>query len=196
MFVDSAGSFNYDVEAHLATFEKNVRVNRPTAKGQSDRLNCDLLTLFFEPKTAIAGAAPATAGRVQPATNETAQAPPANSQFGNLDFRRLRAEGQVVTVASQRSEMQGRMNELTYDAKDRVIVLRDAKQVSLLQKNNELICPEITAGLDDNNQIERATCRGAGQLFQYALGGRFQKSERKQARRIVRTMAEKIEQVV
>ena len=61
------------------------------------------------------------------------------------------------------------MNELTYDAKDRVIVLRDAQQVSLLQKNNELLCPEITAGLDDKNQIERATCRGAGQLFNYAL---------------------------
>ena len=169
VYVDSEGSFNYDVEARLATFEKNVRVKRPTGKGQSDRLNCDLLTLLFEPKTSIAGSALAAAGtELPPRQTETVPKSETDSQFGNLDFRRLRAEGQVVTVASQRSEMQGRMNELTYDAKDRVIVLRDARQVSLLQKNNELLCPEITAGLDEKNQIERATCRGAGQLFQYA----------------------------
>ncbi len=66
VFIDSEGSFNYDVEAHLATFEKNVRVKRPTGKGQSDRLNCDLLTLIFEPKTPIAGAAPGAAGSLQP----------------------------------------------------------------------------------------------------------------------------------
>ncbi|HEY2249623.1 MAG TPA: hypothetical protein VGH74_01135, partial [Planctomycetaceae bacterium] len=165
VFVNSEGSFNFDVEAHLATFENEVRVKRPTGKGQTDRLNCDLLTLFFEPKGATPPASPA-AGGPPPAIAE------ADSNFGNLEFRRLRAEGsvgRVVTVASQRSDMQGRMNELTYDAKDRVIVLRDAKQVALLQKNNELLCPEITAGLDDKSQIERATCRGAGQLFQYAL---------------------------
>ena len=167
VFVDSDGSFNYDVDARLASFEKNVRVNRPTGKGQSDRLNCHLLTLFFETKAAIAGAAAAEARQETPPKSDAAPPSENDSKFGNLDFRRLRAEGPVVTVSSQRSEMQGRMNELTYDAKDRVIVLRDAKQVSLLQKNNELLCPEITAGLDDKSQIERATCRGAGQLFNY-----------------------------
>jgi lipopolysaccharide export system protein LptA len=169
VFVNSEGNFNFDVEAHLATFEKNVRVKRPTGKGQIDRLNCDLLTLFFEPKPSIAPATSGADGAGKP-VQAAAAAPKteADSGFGNLEFRRLRAEGQVVTVASQRSEMQGRMHELTYDAKDRVIVLRDAKQVALLQKNNELLCPEITAGLDDSNQIERATCRGAGQLFNYA----------------------------
>ena len=173
VFVNSDGSFNFDVEAHLATFEKNVRVKRPTGKGQTDRLNCDLLTLFFEPKPPIAGHDPGAGGTAGPAQNgDPVPKTESESSFGNLEFRRLRAEGQaegqIVTVASQRSDMQGRMKELTYDAKDRVIVLRDAKQVALLQKNNELFCPEITAKLDDNNQIERATCRGAGQLFNYA----------------------------
>ena len=36
---------------------------------------------------------------------------------------------------------------------------------------------KITAGLDESNQIERATCRGAGQLYNYAP-----ESDSKQAR--------------
>jgi lipopolysaccharide export system protein LptA len=172
VFVNSEGSFNFDVEAHLATFEKKVRVKRPTGNGQFDRLNCELLTLFFEPKQPVSGASAPAGGSGESAPKaDAAGKNETESGFGNLEFRRLRAEGQaegqIVTVASQRSDMQGRMKELTYDAKDRVIVLQDARQVDLLQKNNALLCPEITAKLDDNNQIERATCRGAGQLFNY-----------------------------
>jgi len=161
VFVDCEGNFEFDVEAHVGTFQRNVRVKRPTGDGMADKLACDLLTLIFEPAAKPApGAAPPAA---------TATAGGEDPGFGNLEFRRLRAEGPIVTVSSQRSEMQGWMNELTYDAQARVVVLRDAKQVRLLQKNNELLCPEVTAVLDEASQIERAGCRGAGQLYRYRL---------------------------
>lgn len=163
VFVNSVGSFEYDVEAHVAMFQKKVRVERPTGKNESDRLNCEVLTLIFEPEEQSDG---------EGAAAQAENAAPSRDAFdggsGNLAFRRLRAEGPVVTVVSNRSEVQGWMNELTYDEQARVVALRDAKQVRLVQKNNELLCPEITAVLDQENQIERAVCRGAGQLFRYA----------------------------
>lgn len=158
--VTSQGSFEYDVEAHVATFQKVVHVERPTGPGQSDRLNCDVLTLIFEPEEAAGGEQPAVAAEPKPSQEGF------DGGARKLAFRRLRAEG--ATIASDRSQVQGRMNELTYDEQARVVVLRDGKQVRILQKNNELLCPEITAVLDEDKQIERAVCRGAGQLFRYA----------------------------
>lgn len=166
VFVDSQGNFEYQVEAHVAIFQKNVRVNRPTGGGKSDRLNCELLTLIFEPEESPA---------VQSAGTAEARPTPAGENGfdtvgGNLAFRRLRAEGPVVTVVSQRSDLEGWMNELTYDAQARVVALRDARRVRLFQQNNELVSPEITAVLDEEGQIERAVCRGAGKLFSFAKG--------------------------
>jgi len=165
VFVDSQGSFEFDVVAHVATYQKDVVVNRPTGKGQSDRLTCEELTLVFEPEEAVRDEHVAGATETPHAADGEV-----GSVGGNLSFRRLRAEGPIVTVVSERSEMQGRMNELTYDAQARVIALRDAKQVRLVQRNNELFCPEITAVLDEGGEIDRVICRGAGKLFSYPRG--------------------------
>lgn len=163
--VTSAGSFEFGVESHVATFQKKVRVVRPTGNDQFDKLSCEQLTLVFEPKPSEERAEAAAA--VAPA----AKADDATSGFGRdldkLQFRRLRAEGANTTVISQTSELQAVMQELTYDEQARVIALRDAKQVRMLQRNNELRCPEVTAVLDEAGQIEQATCRGAGKLFSY-----------------------------
>ena len=168
VFINSEGNFEYDVEGHVATFRKNVRVKRPTGGGESDQLKCELLTLVFEPvQPAVAEGPPVAAA---------AASPPADgmSDIGKkLEFRRLRAEGPQVTVESQRSRMQAWMNDLTYDAQARVITLRDAKQVRMVQRNNELSCPEITAVLDEAGEIERAFCRGAGKLFRFKDSGEF-----------------------
>jgi hypothetical protein len=164
VFIDSQGPFEYEVEAHVATFRDKVRVKRPTEKGQADSLDCDLLTLIFEPEegppreTASAG----SGGNDEPSTRGAA------ATGKKLAFRRLRAEGRQVVLVSQRSEMQGWMNDLTYDAQARVIALRHAKHVRLVQRNNELLCPEITVVLEEHGEIERAICRGAGKLFSYA----------------------------
>ncbi len=164
VFVNCQGSFKYDVEINVATFENAVVVNRPTGNAQSDLLKCELLTLYFEPdETPKAEDIEAKPDASQPPPSE-----PPGTFGGKLTFRRLRAEGPVVSVVSQRSDMDARMNELTYDAQARVITLRDARQVRLVQRNNKLLCPEVTAVLDEDGEIERAICRGAGKLFNYA----------------------------
>lgn len=164
--VTSAGAFEFGVESHVATFHKTVRVVRPTGNDQFDKLNCEQLTLVFEPEPPAEAQADVAA-----ATPAPPKPPDAASPFGGdvkLQFRRLRAEGPGTTVVSQQSEMQAVMQELTYDEQARVVALRDAKQVRMLQRNNELRCPEVTAVLDEAGQIEQATCRGAGKLFSYA----------------------------
>lgn len=165
--VTSAGRFEFSVESHVASFHDEVRVVHPTGKDQFDRLNCQTLTLIFEPE----GSGDAAGDQ---ATAKAAADTSSSSPMGGdvkLEFRRLRAEGPNTTVSSQRSEFQGRMQELTYDAEARVIVLKDARNVRVLQKDNELICGEITAVLDDDGQLEQAICRGAGKLFRYAKEG-------------------------
>jgi lipopolysaccharide export system protein LptA len=166
VFVDSQGAFEYEVEAHVATFHDKVRVKRPTEKGQADSLDCELLTLVFEPEEG----APGDTASGAPGDNHEPSNPGAAAPGKKLAFRRLRAEGQgrQVVLVSQRSEMQGWMNDLTYDAQARVVTLRHARHVRLLQRNNELLCPEITVVLEEKGEIERAICRGAGKLFSYA----------------------------
>ncbi|HTI52142.1 MAG TPA: hypothetical protein VL475_14365 [Planctomycetaceae bacterium] len=161
--VTSAGSFEYGVDSHVATFQKSVRVDRPTGGQQFDRLRCETLTIVFEPEKEAGGGA-AAGGK--PAGN--AESTGSIAGDSKLQFRRLRAEGPNTTVVSDRSEMQARMQELTYDAEARIVALRDAKQVRMLQRNNELLCPEVTAMLDEDGQIAQATCRGAGTLFSYS----------------------------
>jgi hypothetical protein len=163
VFIDSQGPFEYEVEAHVATFHDRVRVKRPTERGQVDSLDCDLLTLIFEPEEG----APAASTIEARGENGGAAAGSAPASGRKLAFRRLRAEGRNVVLVSQRSELKGWMNDLTYDAQARVIALRHARQVRLIQRNNELLCPEVTVVLEEKGEIERAICRGAGKLFRY-----------------------------
>jgi hypothetical protein len=182
--VTSAGAFEYGVESHVATFQKSVRVDRPTGGEQFDRLRCETLTIVFEPEKEVAVAGADSAAKPAGATEGSGSI----AGDSKLQFRRLRAEGPNTTVVSDRSEMQARMQELTYDAEARVVALRDSRQVRMLQRNNELLCPEVTAMLDEGGQIAQATCRGSGKLFSYTKD--FAKAPGKGGKRPVEFAAE------
>ena len=49
--VNCEGGFEYDLGAHIARFEKNVRVRRPTGEKEFDTLQCPLMTLLFEQRS-------------------------------------------------------------------------------------------------------------------------------------------------
>lgn len=166
--VTCEGSFEFGLESYVAKLNKNVRVVRPTGTDQFDKLeNCLLLTLVFEPPQE-----PPPDETAVPAEGPAEAKPDPYAALEKLEFRRLRAEGPETAVSSQRAEMQARMQELTYDAQARVVALRDAQQVRMLQRDNELRCPEVTARLDEGGEIREATCRGKGQLFRYASASR------------------------
>lgn len=171
------GAFEFALESHVATFSKNVRVNRPTGSGQADHVeNVDLLTLVFEPAAKEAAApktpdsAPVEGAEATSPTKtveKTAEAPAAGKLGDSLTFRRLRAEGRPVQLSSERSELNVAATEVTYDGQTRIVVLRDAGNVKAVQKMNDLQSPEITIEHDPSGKVMQAICRGAGRLDSY-----------------------------
>ncbi len=157
--ITSAGAFEYSVESHVAVFHDNVQVTRPTGPDQADTLRrCDVLTMVFEP---VAPGAPTQAAPA-PA------APGAGKMGDNVAFRRMRAEGKNMSLISQRSDLNAEMAELTYDSQTKIIVLRDPREARLVQRNNEIFCPELTVEHDAAGKIGKADCRGAGHLNSFS----------------------------
>lgn len=204
--VQSAGSFEYVLETHIATFQNDVQVRRPTDPGLFDSLRCHLLTLFFEEdKTTLDERAETQLATTEPATTELATTDnvPANTgdqtdeardatpdkyklDVGKLRFSRLRAEGRNVILQSQSNRLTARMSELVYDFQNKVVALADGKSVDVRQGNNEMHCPEITMIHVAGGKITSAWCRGAGSLVhrdkltgELVLEARWQRQLRK-----------------
>lgn len=164
--ITCAGTFEFGVETNIAEFRQDVRVNRPTGPGQFDRLKTDVLTLVLEPPSRPGGE-----NGAPPAADKTgAEGTKFLANDDEPQFRRLLAEGPDTEVHSDRSDLRAQMQELTYDQAGRLIVLRDAKGVRLNQQDSKLVCPEITATLTEDGQLERTICRGAGQILRFVKG--------------------------
>ncbi len=157
--IRSAGGFQYVVETNIATFEDNVRVFRPTDAVYFDSLQCDLLTLVFEPKEGP----PQTAGHDSVAASGDERFSGLGDDL-NLTFRRLRAEGKRVVLISETNKLAARMTELIYDAQSKVAALADPSGVNVTHESSQLSSPEITLSHDDDGKIVSAWCRGAGWL--------------------------------
>ncbi len=149
--ITSAGNFEYQLEAKLATFREQVHVEHPGDKGLVDTLDCHELVVVFEPKkkaeppNAAAPVEPAKVADAAPGSVSTGE----NGSVGedeDLDFRRLRGvadltKGQPARLVSPRGGLVALCGEITYDRVLRVATLRDGQQVLVTQKNNELRCP-------------------------------------------------------
>lgn len=175
--VTSKGRFEFVVEANVATFQNDVVVRSPTGPDEFDTLrNVDTLTLIFE-RVASKGkndqqvAALNTSlstPHVEPALPAEGNSGRNKRETGELEFRRLKAEGRPALLSSQKSQLNAKMEEVVYDAANRIIALRDPKQVQAVQKNNELFAPEITLPLGEGGKVLSAVCRGRGSVRTYA----------------------------
>ncbi len=185
--VQCDGGFVYEVAKQQATFEDQVRVRRQTAPNQFDSLECDLLTLLFEPVAQTQpelGASKPPGSEVQ--TVEPSGREPASRTAGaagwlgplagtvatlddapaNLRFRRLVAEGTDVVLSSDAGRLLCHANELLYDAVARTAILRAARGVRAVHDASLLVCPEVTLTHDQRGKVTAAWCRGAGWLEQ------------------------------
>ncbi len=86
--ITCSGSFLYDMQRYAATFHDRVDVLRLNPVGASDQLNCELLTVFFEPQAA------------SPAVTPAAAPPAAPGQPSGLQVRVIQARGDPVTLRS------------------------------------------------------------------------------------------------
>ena len=155
--IRSAGSFEYVFATHIATFEDDVRVLRPTDASHVDSLRCDLLTLVFEPEETPPE--PFERGSATSDANERFQGLGGGSK---LTFRRLRAEGERVELISQANKLTAWMTELIYDAESKMAALSDPDRVKVTHESSQLTSPEITLSHDDDGKIVSAWCWGAG----------------------------------
>ncbi len=96
------GAFQFDVTRFAATFRKHVDVLRVNADGPSDQLNCEVLSVFFEPMGEAAKAPKSAAGR---------------GDMPKLEPSRVEAEGDPVVIRSPSRGVQARGTRLEYDIK-------------------------------------------------------------------------------
>ena len=151
--IRSDGSFRYDVLNHLMKFETDVRVTRPTAPNEFDALLCERLSMWFVPTTEF----------LPPADDSD----PDEWFPKRLEFQRLLAEGtekKRLMLVSQHNDVRAALDELTYDGRERVVTLRDGKDVCVEQGASEIHGPEflLTHALDGT--LVSAVCRGPGWL--------------------------------
>jgi len=157
--VRCAGRFEFDVASNIATFSDDVRVYRPTDARHTDSLQCDLLTLKFEPQSESDAARP-SGGDPQLESSERGF----RGIQSDLAFRRMRAQGRSVVLVSETNKLTAHMSDLIYDQQTRVAAMMHGESVRVLYESSELRCPEITLLHDADGRVESAWCRGAGWL--------------------------------
>lgn len=164
--VKCTGRFVYQVERRVATYEQDVVAYRYVGHPQKpEYLQCDRLTLQFDAKS------PATAGGQEPRAAGRKSRDEFQKPESNLEFRALTAEGKPaaagkpampVRLRSEPQQLKAWMKQLTYDARERSIVMSSPTGVQVAQQGNRLICPEIRVVLGEDNSISEALCLGTG----------------------------------
>jgi hypothetical protein len=100
--VTCQGMFQFDMQNYGASFHQEVNVLRPNLVGEADQLNCEVLTVLFDPR------AP------KPAVAPGAAPPVAGSQLSSLQVRMIRATGNPVTLRSPRQGIYARCRGFDY----------------------------------------------------------------------------------
>ena len=175
--------FTYECERNVGTFNENVFLKREIP-GAADvqSLACDKLELHFESEALpndtiesirLKGEVAHSDDKPQPS-----DAMAVSMLDENLTFRRLVATGERyqrtnlgrrktplrnVRLIDDSNNLQADMTELSYDSREKTVVLRD-DEVLVLHGQSELRCPEITLVHDDDDNLTSAECRGTGSL--------------------------------
>lgn len=144
--VTCEGMFTFDLETNLVTFEKNVVAQRAAADGAApDSLQCDTMTVVFEPTTPEGKQAHAERwAKVHAGTLTEDDGFQATD--GELSVVRLMASGKNVVFRSPSNELVAHLEELLYDAKTGTTSLKkDVKNgpVTATQGASTLASPEI-----------------------------------------------------
>lgn len=141
--VTCEGMFSFDLETNLVTFEKNVIAQRATAGGgAADTLQCDTMTVVFEPTTPEGKQAHAERwAKVNAGTLTEDDGFQATD--GELSVVSLMASGKNVVFRSPSNELVAHLEELLYDAKTGTTSLKKNGMVTATQGASTLASPEI-----------------------------------------------------
>lgn len=150
------GRFFFDLAARRATFENRVDVLRIHPDGPSDQLNCELLSVFFEP---------ARNPQSQPPRTARKKGRPA---LPDLEARTIVAEGNPVVVTAPTQRVHARGRRLEYDLGTGQITLADDRtggEVFIRQGTNEVHAPSLAYCPDaSGKRLGTVVADGAGWL--------------------------------
>lgn len=148
MEISCRGSFFFEMEGRSATFQKNVDVLRLVPNGPADRLSCDLLTIYFEPR----------------ADREAKPGPDGQPGLTDLVPRRMEAVGNPVALSSQAQDVQARGQRLTYDLVTQRVRLEGAEEAWLRQGPNEIHGMSFEYRPGAQGQLGEVEAKGGGWL--------------------------------
>ena len=137
--------------ANVATFKDQVDVKRENAAGPSDQLNCQLLSMFFEPTVPAGATAPPGATAAE-----------AEKTASNLQPVRLEADGSPVVVHAHSNGMWARGQHVDYLIKTGAVTIRGEPEATVEQGGREIHARELTYQPDPSGRIGQFTATGQG----------------------------------
>lgn len=181
--ISSQGPFDFDRETRIASFQQNVSVVRTDPQDPAlppDTLECDLLELRFDelappdsdsPADAVAG----DTDRKKSRTSDDPWKRKAKS-LTSLKFHHLRAmseknarDGQAigrVILHSPVNEMAANVNELQYDAVERLLTVSDNKVGVIERGLTKLFVRRFLIAFEPDQRVSLAYCEGPGRIEQ------------------------------
>ncbi len=121
--ISCTGPFHFDLVQYVATFEDKVDVLRLNPNGPSDQMNCELLSIYFQPK---------------PEEGETSPPSERDEVLPRLEPTIIEAHGDPVIVRSPSTLGQARCQRLEYNLLTRKISLEASQRVMLFQGPNQV----------------------------------------------------------
>lgn len=145
------GPFRFNMVQQVATFKDQVDVLRTHPSGPSDRLSCELLSIFFTqpPKPAVASGQPPKAK--------------AGSAF-NLQAQRMEAQGRPAIVSAPTNKLQAQGERLQYDLVSGAIALAGGQEVWLQQDINEIHARNLRYQPAEPGRLGQVYANGPGWL--------------------------------
>lgn len=143
------GPFCFNMAALEASFQDQVDVLRMNSGGQSDRLQCQRLSMFFAP---VGGPAPGTIVDDKPAP------------MGKLQPVRLEARGQPVTVDSPADDVEAVGELLRYNLQTKEVSLEGEHPVMLRRGPNRITAPRVEFQPSTSKRFGRVSAEGPGKL--------------------------------
>lgn len=143
------GPFRFNMVALEASFEDRVDVLRLNSGGQSDRLQCQRLSMFFAP-----------AGAADPSNPAGGKSP----ALGKLQPSRLEAHGHPVTVESPADDVEAVGEILRYDLRSREVSLEGEHPVMLRRGPNRITAPRVEFKPSDDGRFGTFSAGGPGKM--------------------------------
>lgn len=120
-----AGSFQFDLQEYIASFEKQVELVRLDPSGVRDQLSCDLLSIHF----AHTDGSPAEATQ--------------NPDRDRSTIEKIVCRGAPILLRAPSQDIDARAQQFEYNLKTRTIRLNDPRQVTLRRGDQLVEAPRL-----------------------------------------------------